>query len=232
MAVLFFVGRWYSGHLREQSALPKPRAGAGQNLPVKTLVFAIIILMALMFSKFFYLSAMGTFYTFYLIEKFGLSVQEAQISLFVYFGAIAIGTFAGGPAGDRYGRRVVIWISILGALPLTLALPYADLFWTRVLSVGIGFILASAFSTIIVYAQELMPGRVGMVSGLFFGFAFGMGGLGAALLGVLADHTSIEFVFRACAFLPALGLLTWFLPSTGNPGGPGLAREPVMAAAE
>jgi FSR family fosmidomycin resistance protein-like MFS transporter len=178
---------------------------------------SILILLALIFSKYFYLASLNTYYTFYLIHKFGVSIQTAQILLFVFLGAVAAGTFAGGPIGDRIGRKYVIWGSIMGVLPFTLVLPHANLFWTVVLTVPIGLILASAFSAILVYAQELMPGKVGTVSGMFFGFSFGMGGLGAALLGVLADHTSIEFVYGVCAFLPMLGLLTAFLPNMERP---------------
>jgi MFS transporter, FSR family, fosmidomycin resistance protein len=166
-----------------------------------------------MFSKFIYLSSLTSYYTFFLMSKFHLPVQSAQIHLFMFAGAIAAGTIIGGPIGDRIGRKYVIWCSILGVLPFTLVLPYANLFWTGVLSVVIGVILASAFSAILVYAQELMPGKVGMVSGLFFGLAFGLGGVGAALLGNLADHTSIAFVYKLCSFLPAIGLLTALLPN-------------------
>jgi len=170
------------------------------------------ILMALIFSKYFYLASLTSYYTFYLISRFHVSVQNAQIHLFVFLGAVAAGTLAGGPVGDRVGRKYVIWVSILGILPFTLLLPRASLLWTGILSVVIGLVLASAFSAILVYAQELVPGRVGTISGLFFGFAFGMGGIGAALLGRLADHTSIEFVYRVCSFLPLIGLLAYFLP--------------------
>jgi FSR family fosmidomycin resistance protein-like MFS transporter len=176
----------------------------------------ISILLVLIFSKYFYTASLNSYYTFYLIQKFHLSVQQAQIFLFLFLGAMALGTFLGGPIGDRIGRRYVIWGSILGVLPFTLALPYANLVMTGVLSVAIGLILSSAFAAILVYAQELLPGKVGTVAGLFFGFAFGMGGLGAALLGNLADHTSITFVYRLCAFLPALGLFAYFLPRLGE----------------
>ena len=172
----------------------------------------------LVFSKNVYLASISSYYTFFLIEKFGLSVQSAQVYLFVFLGAVAAGTIIGGPVGDRLGRKWVIWASILGVLPFTLALPYVNLFWTGVLSVAIGVILASAFSAILVFAQELVPGRIGMVSGLFFGFAFGTAGIGAALLGDLADRTGIEFVYRLCSYLPALGLLTAFLPSIESGG--------------
>jgi FSR family fosmidomycin resistance protein-like MFS transporter len=177
------------------------------------------VLIALVFSKYVYLSSLGSYYTFYLISKFHLSVQSAQVHLFAFLGAVAAGTIIGGPIGDRVGRKYVIWCSILGVLPFTLALPYANLFWTGVLSVVIGIILASAFSAILVYAQELIPGRVGMISGLFFGFAFGMAGVGAAVLGELADHTGIYFVYQVCSFLPAMGLLAAFLPNL-EPGRP------------
>src|ERR1019366_2954382 len=165
------------------------------------------------FSKYFYLASLVSYYTFYLISKFHLPVQRAELQLFVFLGAVAAGTIVGGPVGDRFGRKYVIWVSILGVLPFSLMLPHANLFWTGVLTVLIGLILASAFSAILVYAQELVPGRVGMISGLFFGLAFGMGGLGAALLGRLADSTSIYFVYQLCAFLPAIGLLTGLLPN-------------------
>ena len=181
-----------------------------------TVRVSIAVLVALIFSKYFYLASLTSYYTFYLIHKFGVSVRSAQIDLFIFLGAAAAGTILGGPIGDRFGRKLVIWVSILGVFPFTFALPFASLFWTRILTVVIGLILASAFSAIVVYAQELMPGRVGMISGLFFGFAFGMGGLGAAVLGRLADATSIDFVYRVCAFLPLIGLLTWFLPDIGK----------------
>jgi FSR family fosmidomycin resistance protein-like MFS transporter len=171
------------------------------------------ILVALMFSKFFYLASIGSYYTFYLIDKFHLPVRSAQYCLFAFLASVAAGTIIGGPVGDRIGRKLVIWCSILGVLPFSLLLPHASLFWTVVLSVPIGVILASAFPAIIVYAQELLPGRVGLISGLFFGFAFGMGGIGAAVLGQLADRTSIGFVYQVCAFLPVIGLLTALLPN-------------------
>jgi FSR family fosmidomycin resistance protein-like MFS transporter len=170
------------------------------------------VLLALVFSKYFYLACLTSYYTFFLIHKFEVSVQASQLYLFIFLAAVAAGTFFGGPLGDRFGRKLVIWISILGMLPFTLLLPYTNLFWTGVLSVLIGMIMASAFSTIVVFAQELVPGRVGMISGIFFGVAFGMGGIGAAVLGKLADATSIDFVFKFCSFLPAIGLLTIFLP--------------------
>ena len=189
------------------------RGAAYAVLSRRKVMGAIAILVALLFSKNVYTSSLGSYYTFYLIQKFGLSVQNAQIHLFVFLGAVAAGTFAGGPIGDRFGRKPVIWFSILGAFPFALALPYADLFWTGILSVAIGLILASAFSAILVYAQDLLPGRVGMVAGMFFGFSFGLGGLGAAALGQVADWTSIDTVYRVCSFLPLIGLLTAFLPN-------------------
>ena len=178
---------------------------------------SVTILMALLFSKFVYLASLTSYYTFYLMNKFKLSVESSQIHLFIFLGAVAAGTLIGGPVGDRMGRKNVIWASILGVLPFTLALPYANLFWTEILSVVIGLILASAFSVIVVYAQELMPGKVGMISGLCFGFAFGMAGLGAAVLGWLADLTSINFVYLVCSYLPAVGLLAAFLPNIERP---------------
>jgi FSR family fosmidomycin resistance protein-like MFS transporter len=187
-------------------------ARAHVELPPKKVAWAIAVLVTLMFSKFFYLSSLGSYYTFYLMDKFHVSIQSAQIHLFIFLGAVAAGTFFGGPVGDRMGRKVVIWYSILGVLPFTLLLPYANLFWTSILSVVIGLILASAFSTILVFAQELVPGKIGTVSGFFFGLAFGLGGIGAALLGKLADATSIGFVYHVCSFLPAVGILTVFLP--------------------
>ena len=171
------------------------------------------VLISLIFSKYFYLASISSYYTFYLMHKFNVSVQSAQIHLFIFLGAVAAGTIIGGPIGDRMGRKYVMWWSILGVLPFTVILPYANLFWTGMLTVVIGLILASAFSAIIVYAQDLVPGRVGMVSGLFFGLAFGMGGIGAAVLGELADFKGIDFVYRVCSFLPAIGILTAFLPN-------------------
>ena len=174
---------------------------------------ALAVLALLVTTKNIYTASMSSFYTFYVIEKFGVSVQQSQIMLFLFLGSAAAGTFLGGPIGDRFGAKTVIWFSILGVLPFTLLLPYADLFWTKVLTVLIGLILASAFSAIVVFAQELVPGRVGMIAGIFFGFAFGVGGLAAALLGVVADARGIAFVYKMCSFLPLLGLLTIFLPN-------------------
>jgi FSR family fosmidomycin resistance protein-like MFS transporter len=195
--------------------LAAARAAAGRGhptLPPARVRAALAVLIVLIFSKYIYLTSITSYYTFYLIHHFGVSVQSAQLHLFAFLGAVAAGTIIGGPVGDRFGRKLVIWCSILGVLPFTLALPYVSLFWTGVLSVLIGLILASAFSAILVYAQELVPGRVGMISGLFFGFAFGVAGIGAAVLGNLADHTSIEFVYHLCSYLPALGLLAAWLP--------------------
>ncbi len=208
------VSLWYSRHPSMRSTRgASARSAAYSVLSRKKVLGAIAILVALLFSKNVYTSSLGSYYTFYLIHKFGLSVQDAQIHLFVFLGAVAIGTFAGGPIGDRFGRKPVIWFSILGAFPFALMLPYANLAWTGVLSVVIGLILASAFSAILVYAQDLLPGRVGMVAGMFFGFSFGLGGLGAAALGQIADWTSIDTVYKVCSFLPLIGLLTAFLPN-------------------
>jgi FSR family fosmidomycin resistance protein-like MFS transporter len=211
MAILLRVGRWYKDHV----GAPARSAGTSMRaaLPGARVRWALLILVLLVFSKNVYLASLSSFYTFYLIGKFNLSLQSAQVHLFVLLAAVAAGTFIGGPVGDRVGRKYVIWVSILGVLPFTLLLPYANLFWTGILTVIIGLVLASAFSAIVVFAQELVPGRVGAVSGIFFGFAFGAGGLGAALLGQLADVASIELVFKVCSFLPAIGLLTWFLPN-------------------
>jgi FSR family fosmidomycin resistance protein-like MFS transporter len=171
------------------------------------------VLLALIFSKYVYLASLTSYFTFYLIHRFGVSVRDAQLELFVFLGAVAVGTILGGPVGDRIGRKRVIWFSILGALPFSLALPYASLFWTGPLLVAIGLILASAFPAIVVFAQELVPGKVGMISGLFFGLSFGMGGIGAAGLGALADVIGIERVYDLCSYLPAIGLLAAFLPN-------------------
>ncbi|MGF9761438.1 MFS transporter [Microvirga sp. 0TCS3.31] len=211
MLILFAVGRWYRDKLVELRAKPKA-ASTGSHVSRRRIVVSITILVLLVFSKNFYMAGLTSYYTFYLISKFQVSVQDAQVYLFIFLGAVAAGTLLGGPVGDRIGRRYVIWISILGVLPFTLVLPYASLFWTAVLSVIIGIVLASAFSAILVYATELVPGRVGMIAGLFFGLSFGMGGLGAAALGQLADMTSIETVYKVCSFLPAIGLLAYFLP--------------------
>jgi len=215
MIVLFNVGIWYRNRLPLPPQAAKRAVVGGVELPVGRVVAALVVLAVLVFSKFLYMASLTTFYTFYMIERFGVDVQTSQILLFVFLAAVAAGTFVGGPIGDRYGRKVVIWVSILGALPFTLLLPYANLFWTVALTIVIGVVLSSAFSAIVVMGHALLPGRIGMVSGLFFGFAFGMSGIGAAALGVLADHTSIEFVYKVCSFLPAIGLVTVFLPNIG-----------------
>ncbi len=209
--VLWGVGRWYTRRMARAGA--RAPAGFGQKLPPGQVKVALAVLIVLIMSKYFYLTSLTSYYTFYLIHRFGVSVQSAQLYLFAFLGAVAAGTIIGGPVGDRVGRKYVIWCSILGVLPFTLALPYVNLAWTCVLSVVIGLILASAFSAILVYAQELVPGKVGLISGLFFGFAFGVAGIGAAVLGRLADHTDITFVYKVCSYLPALGLLTGFLPN-------------------
>ncbi len=208
--VLLQVSRWYAAQHRVNKG--KKAALVKNPLPRNKVILAVCILLILIFSKYFYMASISSYFTFYLMHKFGLSVQSAQIHLFIFLFAVAAGTVIGGPLGDKIGRKYVIWGSILGVAPFTLLLPYATLFWTGILTVIIGFVLASAFSAILVYAQELLPGRIGMVSGLFFGFAFGMGGLGAAVLGLVADRTSIELVYKICAFLPLLGILTIFLP--------------------
>jgi MFS transporter, FSR family, fosmidomycin resistance protein len=214
--ILSRVGAWYKARVPSVRK-SRARAGSAPSLSSRRIAMAIVVLIVLMFSKFFYLASITSYFTFYLISKFHLSVFNAQVHLFIFLGAVAAGTIIGGPVGDRIGRKYVIWCSILGVLPFTLVLPYASLLWTSVLTVIIGLILASAFSAILVYAQELVPGKVGTISGLFFGFAFGLGGLGAALLGHLADLTSITFVYRVCAFLPALGLFTALLPNVEPP---------------
>jgi FSR family fosmidomycin resistance protein-like MFS transporter len=217
IAVLWKVGDWSSAQHRAPrlATMPGPPVIHHHHISASQvrIRWSIAILGALIFSKYFYLASLTNYYTFYLINHFGVSVRAAQVDLFVFLGAVAAGTILGGPIGDRFGRKLVIWVSILGVFPFTFALPFANLFWTRMLSVAIGLILASAFSAIIVYAQELMPGRIGLISGLFFGLAFGMGGIGAAVLGRLADATSIEFVYKLCSFLPLIGLLTGFLPN-------------------
>ena len=212
ICILVGVGQWYRGAVRSRATKPEQSA-RHIPLPPTQVRRAIAVLIALIFSKFFYLASITSYYTFYLMHRFGLSIETAQIYLFVFLAASAAGLLVGGPVGDRFGRKKVIWVSIVGVLPLTLALPHVGLTATLILSIFIGLILSSAFSAIVVYGQELMPGRVGMVSGLFFGLAFGMGGIGAAVLGELADWTSIEFVYRVCSFLPMIGLLTVFLPN-------------------
>ncbi len=210
--LLIPVSFWYRARLAPKTD-PVPVHAAGSPLSPGKVRVSIGILVALIFSKYFYLSSINNYLIFYLISRFQVSVHDAQIHLFLFLASVAVGTFVGGPLGDRIGRKYVIWVSILGVLPFTLALPHANLFWTTVLTVVIGLVLASAFSAIVVYAQELLPGRVGMISGLFFGLAFGVAGLGAALFGRLADLTSIDVVYKVCAYLPAIGLLTAFLPN-------------------
>ncbi|KAF1017536.1 MAG: Fosmidomycin resistance protein [Stenotrophomonas maltophilia] len=213
IALLTYVGRWYSLHL----GTPRPAGHttlAPAKIPTATVVRVLAILLVLIFSKYFYMASIGSYFTFYLMHHFGVPVEQAQLHLFAFLVASAAGGFFGGPLGDRIGRKPIIWTSILGVAPFALALPHADLFWTTVLAVLIGFVLSSAFSAIVVYAQEMMPHRIGMVSGLFFGFAFGMGGLGAAVLGLLADKTSIEYVYQLTAFLPLLGIVAVWLPAS------------------
>jgi len=212
IVVLSKVSNWYKAHLTMKGSYPAVKAAA-TNLSRTKLVSSLLVLLLLIFSKFFYLASMTSFFTFFLIGKFHVSIQHSQLYLFVFLFSVALGTIIGGFMGDRFGRKLVIWFSILGVAPFTLMLPYADFFWTIALASIIGFILSSAFSAIVVYAHELLPGKVGMVSGLFFGLAFGMGGLGSALLGKLADHTSINYVFEVCAFLPLIGIVTGFLPN-------------------
>ena len=220
MVILWQVGNWYATHIPARGAGRPMRAA--DALPTRRVVAAIAVLVLLVTSKFIYLTSLSSYYTFYVIEKFHVSVQNAQLLLFLYLGAVAVGTVAGGAVVDRFGTKFVIWFSILGTLPFTLALPYVDLTWTAVLTVIIGLIIASAFSAIVVFAQELLPGRVGLVAGLFFGLAFGVGGVGAAVLGEVADWKGIDFVYMVCSFLPAFGLVTVFLPNM--PGSRGRQR--------
>ena len=210
IVILWRIGRWYKPQITSKRAAPIPARPDAPNS--RRVVIALAVLIALLFSKQLYVSSLSSYYIFYLIEKFSVSTQAAQVYLFVFLAANAVGAFLGGPLGDRFGRKIVIWFSILGALPFTLALPYAGLHASAVLSVFIGFIISSTTSSIIVFAQELVPHRFGMISGVFFGVAFGIGGLGAAVLGKVADHTGIAFVYQVCAFLPAIGLLAVFLP--------------------
>lgn len=212
--ILARIAKWYQARIADR--VKKKYEASGDINPAlskQRVIWSLIILLFLVFSKYFYMASMTSYYTFFLIDKFQLTIQQSQIYLFTFLGSVAAGTLFGGPLGDRFGRKYIIWISILGVAPFTLMLPYASLFWTGVLSAVIGFILASAFSAILVYATELVPGKVGMIAGLFFGLAFGMGGLGSALLGKLADATSINYVFRVCAFLPLIGILTSLLPN-------------------
>ena len=211
MIVLYWVGGWYTRY--RANAAKRPAAAEPARLPRNTVLVALVVLAMLTFTKNIYMASISSYYTFFVMHKFGVSVQDSQVMLFVFLGAVAAGTILGGPIGDRFGDRTVIWISILGVLPFTLVMPYADLFWTQVLSAVIGLLMASAFPAIVVFAQELVPGRVGLIAGVFFGFAFGMGGIAAAVLGVVADARGIEFVYLICSFLPLLGLLTIFLPN-------------------
>lgn len=216
--ILFYVGKWAKSHLTEMKK-QKGKAITIEHHPYQTkrkIYISVAILLMLIFSKFFYLTSISSYYTFFLIDKFQVSIKQSQLFLFAFLASSALGTYFGGPLGDRFGRKYVIWFSILGVAPFTLLLPYMSLLWTAVLSVIIGFILSSAFPAILVYAQELMPVKIGMISGLFFGFAFGMGGLGSALLGMLADATSIYYVYHVCAFLPLIGLITWLLPDLNS----------------
>ncbi|KMJ45610.1 MFS transporter [Xenorhabdus khoisanae] len=212
IVILLQVSQWYK--MQHRTVLPQSLRNVSlPTLSRKTVIRSFAILLILIFSKYFYLTSISSYYTFYLIQKFGVSIQNAQIHLFVFLFSVAAGTMIGGPIGDKIGRKYVIWGSILGVAPFTLILPYASLFWTGILTVIIGIILASAFSAILVYAQELIPGKTGMIAGLFFGLAFGMGGIGAAILGYVADKTNIELVYKICAFLPLLGIFTLFLPN-------------------
>jgi FSR family fosmidomycin resistance protein-like MFS transporter len=214
MIILTQVGKWYRDHLYLKKSRPAVAADEIKS-PVskKKVITSLFILLVLIFSKYFYMTSMSSYFTFYLIDKFHVSVQHSQLYLFAFLAAVAAGTVLGGPLGDRFGRKYIIWISILGVAPFTLLLPYVGLTWTIILAIIIGVILASAFSAILVYATDLVPGKVGLIAGLFFGFAFGMGGIGSAVLGWLADRTSIEYVFKICAFLPLIGIITGFLPN-------------------
>lgn len=211
IAVLWRIGNWYHDHLNINRGIKKEIVLP--DLSQRRIAISVVILLVLIFSKYFYVASITSYYTFYLIDKFNLTVQDAQYHLFLFLLALAIGTLLGGPLGDKFGRKYVIWFSVLGVAPFALLLPYADLFWTTILSIIIGTLLASAFPAILVYAQELLPKKLGMVSGLFYGFAFGMGGVGAALLGYLAEETSINYVYDICAYLPLIGVIAVFLPN-------------------
>lgn len=214
MVVLYKIGGWYKPKALRALVEKKQKINIEKSqFSRKTITIAIIVLLLLIFSKYFYFAGITSYYTFYLIDKFGLSIQSSQLYLFAFLFAVAVGTMIGGPIGDKIGRKYVIWASILGSAPFALALPYANLFWTAVLSVIIGLIISSAFSAILVYAQELIPGKVGMISGLFFGFAFGIAGVASAFLGQLADKTSIEYVYQVCSYLPLAGIIAIFLPN-------------------
>jgi len=219
IVVLYQIGKWYTANMHLIKPKKQLATAAGSELPKRRVTMAVIILLVLIFSKYFYLASMSSYFTFFLIDKFQLSIQQAQLHLFIFLAAVAAGTLIGGPLGDRFGRKYVIWFSILGAAPFTLLLPHVPLLFVTLLSIVIGFILASAFSAILVYAQELLPGKIGTVSGLFFGFAFGMGGIGSAVLGTLADHTSVQYMFLVCSFLPLIGLLTALLPNLSTTKG-------------
>lgn len=211
--VLYKIAHWYDKHLTFRKAHKIKVKDYPPRLRKKQVKGSIGILLILIFSKYIYMTSISSYFTFYLIDKFNVSIPDSQFYLFLFFGSVALGTFLGGPLGDRFGRKYVIWFSILGSAPFAMLLPYVDLFWTGTLVVIIGLVLSSAFSAILVFAQELLPGKVGMISGLFFGFAFGIAGLGSALLGYLADHTSIEFVYKLCSFLPLIGAVAYFLPN-------------------
>lgn len=212
--ILTKVGTWYKNHVLKNRAKQQQKATVFHpSFSKRKVTFSVVILLVLIFSKYFYLSSLSSYYTFYLINKFHVDIQTSQIYLFVFLFSVACGTLIGGPLGDRFGRKYVIWFSILGTAPFAMLLPYSNLLWTVILTIPIGLILSSAFSAILVYAQELIPGKIGLVSGLFFGFAFGMGGIGSALLGNLADKTSISYVFHICSFLPLIGIITGFLPN-------------------
>ncbi|MGE5846564.1 MAG: MFS transporter, partial [Ignavibacteria bacterium] len=213
MAILTRVGGWYKRNLKSAAPSGLSRLKEKNLISKKRIIISIIILLVLIFSKYFYMVSLTSYFTFYLMDKFHVSVQSSQVHLFIFLAAVAAGTIIGGPLGDKFGRKYIIWFSILGSAPFTLLMPHANLFWTTILTLIIGFILASAFPAILVYAQELLPGKIGMIAGLFFGFAFGMAGIGSAVLGWLADLTSINFVYKVCAFLPLIGLLTGFLPN-------------------
>jgi FSR family fosmidomycin resistance protein-like MFS transporter len=212
ITVLMKIGAWYKKNLRRSKSAEYSHHKEQNPIPRKRIIVSIIILLALIFSKYFYMVSLTSYFIFYLIDKFSVTVQSSQVHLFLFLAAVAAGTLMGGPLGDRFGRKYIIWFSILGSAPFTLIMPHVNLLWTTVLTLIIGFILASAFPAILVYAQELLPGKIGMIAGLFFGFAFGMAGIGSAVLGWLADLTSINFVYQVCAFLPLIGLLTGFLP--------------------
>lgn len=216
VVVMLRISKWYMQNMHRLKPKVRQVAKGGAQLSRRTIVTSLSILLMLIFSKYIYMASLTSYYTFYLIDKFGVSVQRAQLYLFIFLFSLAAGTLVGGPIGDRIGRKYVIWISILGVAPFTLLMPYVGLVWTCILSVLIGFILSSAFSAILVYAQELLPGKVGLIAGLFFGLAFGIAGIGSALLGKLADATNIQFVYKVCAFLPLIGLVAGFLPNLKN----------------